>query len=60
MFFIWNTIGSGLNEYIKDAENFSILNLILTKEIYIPIMLFIIMFVISFGIKKKIFNGENK
>ena len=60
MFFIWNTIGSGLNKYIKDAENFSILNLILTKEIYIPIMLFIIMFVISFGIKKKIFNGENK
>ena len=23
MFFIWNTIGSGLNEYIKQADNFS-------------------------------------
>ena len=27
MFFIWNTIGSGLNEYIKQADNFSFINL---------------------------------
>ena len=33
MFFIWNTIGSGLNEYIKQADNFSFVSLFLKKEI---------------------------
>ena len=36
-FFIMNTIGSGLNDYIKQADSFSIINLILNKEIYLPI-----------------------
>ncbi len=56
LFFIWNTIGSGLNEYIKQANNFSFTNLILNKEIYIPIILFVIFLIISIIIKKKIFK----
>ena len=56
MFFIWNTIGSGLNEYIKQADNFSLINLFLNKDIYLPIILFIIAMVVSIIIKKKLFE----
>ena len=59
MFFIWNTIGSGLNEYIKQSDNFSFINLLLNKEIYLPIILFAIIMLISAIIKKKIFGGRN-
>ena len=55
IFFIWNTIGSGLNEYIKQADNFSLINLFLNKDIYLPIILFIIAMVVSIIIKKKLF-----
>ena len=60
MFFIWNTIGSGLNQYIKISDNFSFINLLFNKEIYLPIILFLIVMLISFIIKKKIFSDENK
>ena len=59
MFFIWNTIGSGLNEYIKQADNFSFVSLFLNKEIYLPIILFAIVMLISVTIKKKIFDDRN-
>ena len=59
MFFIWNTIGSGLNEYIKQADNFSFVSLFLNKEIYLPIILFIIIMLTSMIIKKKIFDDRN-
>jgi len=59
MFFIWNTIGSGLNEYIKQADNFSFVSLFLNKEIYLPIILFAIIMLISAIIKKKIFDDRN-
>ena len=59
IFFIWNTIGSGLNEYIKQADNFSFVNLLLNKEIYLPIILFVIFMLISAVIKKKIFDDKN-
>ena len=59
MFFIWNTIGSGLNQYIKLSDNFSFINLLFNKEIYLPIILFLIVMLISFNIKKKIFSNEN-
>jgi uncharacterized membrane protein YdjX (TVP38/TMEM64 family) len=55
-FFIWNTIGSGLNEYIKQAENFSFFNLLLSKEIFLPILFFIVIIFFSVMIKKKFFN----
>ena len=59
MFFIWNTIGSGLNEYIKQADSFSFLSLLSNKEIYLPIIFFLIVMVISVIIKKKIFDDIN-
>ena len=58
MFFIWNTIGSGLNQYIKQADNFSFINLILSKEVYLPIILFAGLMVLSLLIKKKIFSSK--
>ena len=35
IFFIWNSIGSGLNEYIKNEENFSFLLLLIQKRKFI-------------------------
>ena len=60
MFFIWNTIGSGLNEYIKQSDDFSFINLILNEEIYLPIIFFVIIMMISVLIKKKIFEDKAK
>ena len=57
-FFIFNTIGAGLNTYIKKSETFSLLNLIFTQEIYIPILTFICLIIISVLIKKKFFDDR--
>ena len=59
MFFIWNTIGSGLNQYIKQADSFSLINLLLNRDIYLPIILFLIVILGSFMIKKRIFDDRN-
>ena len=56
MFFLWNTIGSGLNEYIKQEDNFSFINLLLNKEIYFPIIFFVIIMLVAAIIKKRIFD----
>ena len=58
-FFIMNTIGSGLNDYIKQADSFSIISLILNREIYLPILFFFIILIISAFIKKKVFDIKN-
>ncbi len=55
-FFIFNTIGAGLNKYIKNAESFDILKLIFTPEIYLPILMFAGLMILSFIIKKKFFD----
>ena len=57
-FFILNTIGAGLNSYIAQAENFNIVDLILSKEIYLPIIMFAILMIFSFIIKKKFFKND--
>ena len=59
MFFIWNTIGSGLNEYIKQSDNFSLIKLLLNKEIFLPVILFLIIMLISAIIKKRLFDDRN-
>ncbi len=59
-FFIWNTVGSGINKFIKESEIFSFTNLFFSKEIYFPIIMFIILILISFVIKNKIFNVKHK
>jgi len=58
MFFIWNTIGSGLNKYIKQEDSFSFIDLIFSKEIYLPIISFLIVIFLSSIIKKKIFDHK--
>ena len=50
--FIMNTIGAGLNSYIEMLKRFNIIDLILTPEINIPILLFIVLMIISLIIKK--------
>jgi len=59
-FFVMNTIGAGLNSYIEQADNFKMLDLILTKEIYLPILMFFILIVFSFIIKNKFFDEPNR
>ena len=58
-FFIINTIGAGLNSYISQAENFSMVELILTPEIYKPILMFSVLMIFSFILKKKFFDDTN-
>ncbi len=57
--FIMNTIGAGLNTYVEQAESFSIINLIFTPEIYLPILLFVFLMIISLFLKKKFFDYGN-
>ena len=56
IFFIWNTIGSGINKFIKEADEFNLISLILSREIYLPLIIFIILILGSLIIKKKFFN----
>ena len=55
-FFVFNTIGAGLNSYVKQSENFNIVNFILTPKIYLPILMFACLMIISLIIKKKFFD----
>ena len=55
-FFIWNSVGAGINEYIKASDEFSLFNLIMSEEVYIPLITFIVLILFSFLIKKKFFN----
>ena len=54
-----NTIGAGLNIYVEQAQSFSIIDLILTPEIYLPILLFVFLMIISLFLKKKFFDHGN-
>ncbi len=55
-FYITNTIGAGLNSYVANANNFNMIDLIFTKEIYIPILMFVCLMALSFVIRKKFFK----
>ena len=57
--FVFNTIGAGLNNYIKEANNFNFLELILTVEIYLPILMFIGLMILSLIIKNLFFKNVN-
>ena len=50
-FFVFNTVGAGLNTYIEKADNFNFIELILTPAIYYPIFMFIILMIASLMIK---------
>ena len=58
-FFIFNTIGAGLNSYVEQTENFKMLDFILTPEIYLPILMFACLMIISLIMKKKFFDDKN-
>jgi uncharacterized membrane protein YdjX (TVP38/TMEM64 family) len=58
-FFVFNTIGAGLNNYIEKSENFSFFQLAFTPEIYFPILMFIILIILSLLIRKKFFTDVN-
>ena len=51
-FFIFNTIGSGLNSYVAQSE-FNMLDFVLSPNIYLPILMFACLMIISLIIKKK-------
>ena len=57
-FFVFNTIGAGLNKYVKQSDSFSFIDLFLNKEVYLPLIMFVFLILISFFIKKKIFDGK--
>ena len=57
--FIMNTIGDGLNSYIEQAEAFGIIDLMITPEIFIPILMFACFMFFSFIVKKKFFDERN-
>ena len=58
-FFIFNTIGAGLNSYIEETEKFNMIDFIFSPNIYFPILMFACLMIISFIIKKKFFNDKN-
>jgi uncharacterized membrane protein YdjX (TVP38/TMEM64 family) len=58
-FFVFNTIGAGLNTFIEKSEDFSFLELVLTPEIYFPILMFAVLIILSLVIKKKFFTDVN-
>ena len=58
-FFVFNTIGAGLNQYIKESESFSFIDLVLNKEVYLPLIMFACLIFVSLIIKKKIFDNEH-
>jgi uncharacterized membrane protein YdjX (TVP38/TMEM64 family) len=58
-FFVFNTIGSGLNKYVKESESFNFIDLILNKEVYLPLIMFICLIFVSLVIKKKVFDDKS-
>ena len=54
-FFIFNTIGSGLNKYIEKSDSFNLINFYFSSEIYFPILMFTGLMIMSLFIKKRFF-----
>ena len=54
-FFIFNTIGSGLNKYIEKSDSFNLIELLFSPEIYFPILMFTGLMIISLFIKRRFF-----
>ena len=53
--FIGASLGSGIEKIIDQNENMpSFYNVIFSPDIYIPIILFVLLFLIGFFLKKKI------
>ena len=59
-FFIWNVIGSGINDFIEESNNFSFVEFISSREIYLPLTLFLFLILLSLVIKKRVFDDRAK
>ena len=57
--FIFNSIGSGLNSYVEQNDIFSMADFILSPEIYLPILMFLGLMILSLIIKKFFFDDTN-
>ena len=55
-FFIFNTIGAGINTYVEQAEKFKMIEFIFSPAIYLPIIMFTCLMIISFVVKRKFFK----
>ncbi len=55
-FFIFNTIGAGINTYVEQAEKFKMVEFIFSPAIYLPIIMFTCLMIISFIVKRKFFK----
>ena len=55
-FFIFNTIGAGINIYVEQAEKFKMVEFIFSPAIYLPIIMFTCFMIISFVVKRKFFK----
>ena len=49
-------MGAGINKFVQESDEFNLLHLILSKEIYVPLLIFIFLILLSLFIKKKFFN----
>ena len=58
-FFIFNKIGAGLSSYVEQSEQFNMLDFVLTPAIYLPIIMFASLMIISLIIKKKFFDEKD-
>ena len=59
-FFVFNTIGAGLNDYIKKSNSFNLKELLFSSEIFFPIFLFVVLMIVSLIVKKKFFDVVNE
>ena len=58
--FVFVTIGSGIDKFVKESDSFSFASLIFSKEIYLPMIMFVILVLVSLVIKKIFFNVRDK
>ena len=57
--FIWTSLGSGLEKIIdKNLEAPSLKELILSSEIYLPLLGFILLLVLTIILRKKLYNNQ--
>ena len=54
--FISVALGAGIEKYIDTNEKLSLVNVILSPDIYLPILGFILMLLVGFTIKKLFFK----
>ena len=57
--FIWTSLGNGFEKIIdKNLEAPSLKELILSSEIYLPILGFIILLLLAIILRKKLYNNQ--